>query len=111
VENPTIVLNNATFTWSGEVQDKRVELSNIGDKEAVSESMHIYFSLKNFSLRPMKVNELIAIVGAVGSGKSSFMSALLNEMPMTEGTCEVLGSLSYCAQTPWLDKNFEIYFF
>ena len=37
----------------------------------------------------MKEGSLVAVVGAVGSGKSSLLSALLGEMKKTEGTVKV----------------------
>lgn len=53
---------------------------------------------------------LVAIVGPVGSGKSSFLSAILGEMEPIKSSKVILpignsdraGFLSYCAQTPWV---------
>ena len=44
----------------------------------------------------------MAIVGDVGSGKSSLLAALLGQMKRTEGDCKVYGSLSYVPQEAWL---------
>jgi len=46
--------------------------------------------------------ELVAVVGMVGSGKSSLVSALLGEMTKTQGKVRVNGSVAYVAQTPWI---------
>lgn len=46
--------------------------------------------------------ELVAIVGAVGSGKSSLCNALLNEMHVVDGSVAVSGSIAYSAQTAWI---------
>jgi ABC-type multidrug transport system fused ATPase/permease subunit len=45
---------------------------------------------------------LVAVVGAVGSGKSSFIGALLGNMYLHEGSVEVRGSIAFCDQTPWI---------
>ena len=72
------------------------------------------FSMKIPTFRTTKNNELIAIVGLVGSGKSSFISSLLGEMPVRDtvvsiqeagrGCVAVDGPVSYCAQTPWIQN-------
>ena len=48
--------------------------------------------------------ELCAIVGRVGSGKSSLCSAILNEACLVEGSEVVVWSqkIAYCAQTAWI---------
>jgi ATP-binding cassette subfamily C (CFTR/MRP) protein 1 len=58
----------------------------------------------------IEAGSLVAVVGAVGTGKSSFLSAILGEMeplnnskvhvPRPAGAKE--GYISYCAQTPWV---------
>lgn len=55
---------------------------------------------------------LVAVVGSVGSGKSSFLSAILGELesindskiyvPRTEAELEMHGFAAYCTQTPWV---------
>jgi len=47
-------------------------------------------------------DELVAVVGAVGSGKSSLVSLMLGEMTTTKGEVRVNGSLAYVAQTAWI---------
>ncbi|KAJ1894628.1 hypothetical protein LPJ66_005076 [Kickxella alabastrina] len=46
--------------------------------------------------------QLVAVVGAVGSGKSSLVSALLGEMDQTHGQQQVSGRVAYVSQLPWL---------
>lgn len=46
--------------------------------------------------------KLIGIVGPVGSGKSSFLQALLRELPLETGLISVNGSISYACQEPWV---------
>ena len=47
-------------------------------------------------------NQLIAITGPVGSGKSSLLSAILGELEETEGRTFHSGSIAYVPQTSWL---------
>lgn len=49
-----------------------------------------------------KKGKLTAIVGDVGSGKSSLLAALLGQMVLTEGESKVLGSIGYVPQEAWL---------
>jgi ATP-binding cassette subfamily C (CFTR/MRP) protein 1 len=58
-------------------------------------------TLNNISLKIGK-NKLIAIVGQVGSGKSSLLSALLGDMIKTEGKVNVNGSIAYVPQQAWI---------
>ncbi|PPQ65049.1 hypothetical protein CVT26_015745 [Gymnopilus dilepis] len=48
--------------------------------------------------------QLVAIVGHVGSGKSSLLQALIGEMRKTEGMVTLGGSVSYCPQTAWIQN-------
>jgi ABC-type bacteriocin/lantibiotic exporter with double-glycine peptidase domain len=49
-----------------------------------------------------KRGKITAIVGDVGSGKSSLLAALLGQMVQCEGDCKVLGSIGYVPQEAWL---------
>jgi ABC-type multidrug transport system fused ATPase/permease subunit len=57
-------------------------------------------SIKDFTLH-VKQGELICIVGAVGSGKSSLLSSLVGEHLHTKGIKQVNGLISYLPQTAW----------
>ncbi|CAL8111765.1 unnamed protein product [Orchesella dallaii] len=58
-------------------------------------------TLKNISLQ-LKGNKLVIVIGHVGSGKSSFLNAILTELPITTGNCQVQGQLSYASQEAWI---------
>jgi ABC-type multidrug transport system fused ATPase/permease subunit len=47
---------------------------------------------------------LTAIVGPIGSGKSSLLQGLMGEMRKTEGKVTFSGSTALCAQTPWIQN-------
>ncbi len=47
---------------------------------------------------------LVAIVGTVGSGKSSILAAILGEMEKIEGRIAKQGSIAYVAQQAWIQN-------
>lgn len=59
------------------------------------------FKLKKISLNVRK-NELVGVVGSVGSGKTSLLMAILNEMDTFEGKIDIKGTISYVSQEPWI---------
>ena len=61
------------------------------------------FCLDDVSLKVAK-GTLCAVVGAVGSGKSSLLHALLGEMEKTAGKVRVAGTIAYAAQQPWIQN-------
>lgn len=48
---------------------------------------------------------LCAIVGSVGSGKSSLLQAILGEMRRTGGAVSLNGKISYAAQSAWIQVS------
>ncbi|XP_043334224.1 ATP-binding cassette sub-family C member 4-like [Cervus canadensis] len=53
----------------------------------------------SFTVRP---GELLAVVGPVGSGKSSLLSAVLGELPLSQGKVSMQGRIAYVSQQPWV---------
>ncbi|XP_056411570.1 ATP-binding cassette sub-family C member 4 isoform X4 [Hyla sarda] len=53
----------------------------------------------SFSVRP---GELVAIIGPVGAGKSSLLSAVLGELPKDKGFVDIRGRIAYVSQQPWV---------
>uniref|UniRef100_A0A336M8S7 CSON013802 protein n=1 Tax=Culicoides sonorensis TaxID=179676 RepID=A0A336M8S7_CULSO len=58
-------------------------------------------TLNNINL-DLKKGKLIAVIGPVGSGKSSLIQAILGELPPASGSIEVNGEMSFASQEPWL---------
>lgn len=75
-----IVIQNGTFSW--------------GDENAI---------LKNINME-IKKNTLVAIVGTVGSGKSSVISAFLGEMDKLNGKVNTVGRVAYVPQQAWIQN-------
>ncbi|XP_008945689.1 PREDICTED: canalicular multispecific organic anion transporter 2 [Merops nubicus] len=76
-----ISVTNATFSWGKELKP----------------------SLKDINLL-VPSGALVAIVGHVGCGKSSLVSALLGEMEKLEGEVAVKGSVAYVPQQAWIQN-------
>uniref|UniRef100_A0A5F4W7H5 Multidrug resistance-associated protein 4 n=1 Tax=Callithrix jacchus TaxID=9483 RepID=A0A5F4W7H5_CALJA len=53
----------------------------------------------SFTVRP---GELLAVVGPVGAGKSSLLSAVLGELAPSHGLVNVRGRIAYVSQQPWV---------
>jgi ATP-binding cassette subfamily C (CFTR/MRP) protein 1 len=50
-------------------------------------------------------NELVAVIGGVGSGKSSLLAALSSHMQKTSGTFTIGASRALCLQPPWIQNS------
>ncbi|CAN6889934.1 unnamed protein product [Brassica oleracea] len=61
-------------------------------------------ALKDINFKVNK-GELTAIVGTVGSGKSSLLASVLGEMHRITGQVIVCGSTGYVAQTSWIQNG------
>jgi ATP-binding cassette, subfamily C (CFTR/MRP), member 1 len=53
----------------------------------------------------IKKGALVAIIGKVGSGKSSILSATMQEMHRIHGDVRVSGSLAYVSQSSWIQSK------
>ena len=77
-----ISVKNGSFKWSKEADTNTLDNVDI----------------------EIKPGELVAVVGHIGSGKSSLISAMLNEMETVEGTVQLNGSIGYVPQEAWLQN-------
>lgn len=59
--------------------------------------------LRNINLHVSK-GSLVAIVGSVGSGKSSLLNAFLGEMDKMSGHVNTFGSIAYVSQQAWIQN-------
>ncbi|XP_066291274.1 multidrug resistance-associated protein 1-like isoform X10 [Branchiostoma lanceolatum] len=81
LRGPPIAMEDATFSW-GKTEDPILK--------------DINFAVPDGSL--------VAVVGQVGAGKSSLLSALLGEMEKQQGYVAVRGSTAYVPQQAWIQN-------
>ncbi|KAI8897759.1 P-loop containing nucleoside triphosphate hydrolase protein [Globomyces pollinis-pini] len=74
---------------------------NLTKLDSVDQAKEDEFSLKSINIKITK-GSLVAIVGNVGSGKSSLLSAIIGEMRKESGKATVYGTMAYCPQQPWI---------
>ncbi|KPV77486.1 uncharacterized protein RHOBADRAFT_24011 [Rhodotorula graminis WP1] len=72
------------------------------EKEKAAKEAEI-LQLRNVNLRIPR-GQLCAVVGAVGSGKSSLLQALVGEMKRTRGEVTFGGQIAYAAQQAWMQS-------
>ncbi|CAG0897047.1 unnamed protein product [Darwinula stevensoni] len=78
--NPGIEMKNAIASWTK------------GRESIVLDGVSV-------SVKP---GQLVAVIGPVGSGKSSMVQAILGELPLETGELQVRGRLAYTGQEPWV---------
>lgn len=61
------------------------------------------FKLQNMNLTIGR-NELVAVIGGVGSGKSSLLAALAGDMRRTRGDMTMGASRAFCPQYAWIQN-------
>uniref|UniRef100_A0A8C0VM35 ABC-type glutathione-S-conjugate transporter n=1 Tax=Cyanistes caeruleus TaxID=156563 RepID=A0A8C0VM35_CYACU len=81
IEGSAVRFSEATFAWE---QDSNAAIRDV-----------------TLDIAP---GSLVAVVGAVGSGKSSLVSAMLGEMENIKGHINIQGSLAYVPQQAWIQN-------
>ncbi|XP_055685130.1 multidrug resistance-associated protein 1 isoform X4 [Lutzomyia longipalpis] len=79
-ENAALVIENGQFSWGGD--------------ETV---------LRDINMRVEK-QTVVAVVGTVGSGKSSLVSAYLGELEKLMGRVTINGTIAYVSQQAWIQN-------
>ncbi|KAK5646550.1 hypothetical protein RI129_005014 [Pyrocoelia pectoralis] len=79
-ENPSILLHGVKANWLLDSADNTLSDINLS----------------------IDRNQLIAVIGPVGSGKSSLFNVILKELPIRSGYMDIQGQVSYACQEPWL---------
>ncbi|XP_067351135.1 ATP-binding cassette sub-family C member 12 [Channa argus] len=105
-----IVMEDATFSWSK--SDREPDLApktgsmvngQKEDKAHQNEKKKTTFvpTLKNISFRLPKGN-LLGVCGNVGSGKTSLISSILEQMHLLQGSISADGTFAYVSQQAWI---------
>lgn len=85
------------------VEDGNFSWGNVDTDSAGVKTETYPTTLKNINMR-VKKNTLVAIVGTVGAGKSSIISALLGEMEKLSGRVNTHGTIAYVSQQAWIQN-------
>jgi ATP-binding cassette subfamily C (CFTR/MRP) protein 1 len=123
-----VVLKNADFTWerhptSDEAKDgpntkkigketkaeTKARVQTEKDEQAADlERAKNAAEEKPFEMKGLNLtfgrNELVAIIGSVGSGKSSLLAALAGDMRKTSGEVVMGASRAFCPQYAWIQN-------
>uniref|UniRef100_A0A6Q2X4Z6 Multidrug resistance-associated protein 1 n=1 Tax=Esox lucius TaxID=8010 RepID=A0A6Q2X4Z6_ESOLU len=91
------------FLSHEELQEDSVDFLSLSASVSLCFYSFVPPSLCRLSVR-IPDGSLVAVVGHVGSGKSSLLSALLGEMEKLEGSVSVRGSVAYVPQQAWIQN-------
>jgi len=94
-----VEMRNAKFTWTAAQLNSNVE----AEKNMTDVVENQPFTLDELNLSLAK-GQLIAVVGRVGCGKSSLLSAIVGDMERVSGTIAVESVPAYCPQAPWIQS-------
>ena len=100
-----ITIVDGVFSWtvldSNDIPSPTQVADNKVDEDEI-DSPSPFLHNVNISIR---TGSLTAIVGNVGAGKSSLLSAIIGEMLCVSGDVLCNGSIAYCAQQPWIQTS------
>ncbi|KAJ4899955.1 multidrug resistance-associated protein 11 [Raphanus sativus] len=82
-EDLSVFVEDASCVWS----------SNVDEEHSLT--------IKHLSLKVPK-GSFVAVIGEVGSGKTSLLNSLLGEMQCVHGSILLNGSVAYVPQVPWI---------
>jgi ABC-type glutathione transport system ATPase component len=77
------------------------EKSQIEKARLQAEEEDRVFQVRDVSMEIPR-GKLVAVVGPVGSGKTSLLQGLIGEMRKTSGSITFGGSVGYCPQSAWI---------
>ncbi|TVU04046.1 hypothetical protein EJB05_50394, partial [Eragrostis curvula] len=102
LDTMAVKVQGGEFAWDGGPGDDAaanghgVEENGRGDEPETETTV-----LKGINME-IRRGELAAVVGTVGSGKSSLLSCIMGEMHKVSGKVSICGSTAFVAQTAWI---------
>ncbi|KAJ5724696.1 hypothetical protein N7493_006424 [Penicillium malachiteum] len=114
-----IEVEDASFTWerlpstqaaskdtskADKKAAKLLEASQANEKKYEAEQPTEPFKLSHINLEVGR-NELLAVIGTVGCGKSSLLSALAGDMRVTGGKLRMSTTRAFCPQYAWIQNT------
>ncbi|KAG2043713.1 ABC protein [Suillus americanus] len=123
-QEPALLVKDATFEWESFTKDSGDDLRSkngahgdgslpkgkdrsvkediVKEKPAPGKEASL-FKVKNVTMTIQR-GQLVAVVGPVGSGKSSLLQGLIGEMRKVSGHVSFGGRIGYCPQTAWIQN-------
>lgn len=111
-----VEMHDASFTWERTpTQDPEGTVGAVEKKERTSDrssaedASTLVEEREPFKLQDINFeigrDELVAIIGTVGSGKSSLLAALAGDMRKTEGEVILGATRAFCPQYAWIQNT------
>uniref|UniRef100_A0ACD5YZ98 Uncharacterized protein n=1 Tax=Avena sativa TaxID=4498 RepID=A0ACD5YZ98_AVESA len=88
-----VKVQGGVFAW--DVHDEGEEKDGGGEEPPVLQGIDM----------EVRKGELVAVVGTVGSGKSSLLSCIMGEMQKVSGKVSVCGTMACVTQTAWIQNG------
>jgi ABC-type multidrug transport system fused ATPase/permease subunit len=115
-----VEMHNASFTWErtptqdpettvAEAASKTTKEGNSssaadsGEEDSTLAEEHEPFKIQDLDFEIGR-NELVAVIGTVGSGKTSLLAALAGDMRQTSGEVILGASRAFCPQYAWIQN-------
>ncbi|XP_058238228.1 ATP-binding cassette sub-family C member 12 isoform X1 [Hemibagrus wyckioides] len=112
-QSDALVMNKASFSWNSPspnspespgtvangVKNGKVEPAEVNQNGTHTQGMQA--TLRNITFTLPKGN-LLGVCGNVGSGKTSLISSILEQMHLQSGSVSVNGTLAYVSQQAWI---------
>ncbi|XP_059214757.1 ATP-binding cassette sub-family C member 12-like [Centropristis striata] len=98
MKSATVVMEKATLSWNRPLHQETEDGDDLVSKTRASEGTPV---LRDISFTLHK-GRLLGVCGNVGSGKTSVICSLLEQMHLQKGSVQVSGSIAYAAQQAWI---------
>ncbi|KAI0956120.1 hypothetical protein AcV7_006609 [Taiwanofungus camphoratus] len=103
-QNSALVVENATFVWEESPSaEEMVDSLKASNEPATTAQAGAPFQVRDINMSVAR-GSLVAVVGSVGSGKSSLLQGLIGEMRKVRGHISFGGRVAYCSQTAWIQN-------
>ncbi|QQK41347.1 ABC transporter, integral membrane type 1 [Penicillium digitatum] len=113
-----VEMDHASFTWErlptdekdADKAEKKAAARPGPTKKSTNKDEHADktpiepFKLKDLTFEVGR-HELLAVIGTVGCGKSSLLSALAGDMRVTDGTVRLSTTRAFCPQYAWIQNT------
>jgi ABC-type transport system involved in cytochrome bd biosynthesis fused ATPase/permease subunit len=102
-----IEVKGASFAWDSLSPDavkcnpEKKGTHDVDEKAKTEEERVFKFKVRDVNMSVPK-GQLVAIIGPLGSGKTSLLQGLIGEMRKTQGSIVFGGSVGYCSQSAWI---------